>query len=97
MSLVNLMDEVKRINAEVEARTGYRAYQYTSAPTPTSNRIVFGDEVVFKPEDALAKIQKIQAKVDGGTWDHWNCRRECAWSFNTEAERDKHEAEHKHQ
>ncbi|MDP8971193.1 MAG: hypothetical protein M3N52_12010 [Actinomycetota bacterium] len=90
------LDEVRRISEEVEARTGWRAFQYVSEPTPTSRKIVFTDTVVRTEGEALAYILTVQAEVEAGRWDHWNCRNVkpgCPWSFHTEAERDAHEAE----
>lgn len=87
----NTMARVRVISEQIEKRTGYRAYHYTSAPTPTSERYVFGDEAVLTPAKAYAKIIGIREDVEAGRWDHWNCRA-CAWTFPGEAERDEHEA-----
>lgn len=91
------MDLVRGVNAEVLARTGYKAYQYTSDPGD-GLRIVFGDEVVSTPAQAYAKILEIRERVNAGTWDHWNCRHSSCpvASLATEAERDKHEAQARH-
>lgn len=91
------MARVRALSDRIEQRTGYRAYHYTSAPTPTSLRYVFGDEVVHTPGKAYAKILGIREAIEAGRWDHWNCRR-CGESlFPTEAERDEHEASHRPQ
>lgn len=90
MSTYHLMDEVKRISDEIEARTGYKPYHFTSAPTPTSVRIVFGNEVFLKETEAYARVLQIRDQIASGEWDAWNCRA-CPWRFDTEAERDNHE------
>lgn len=90
------MDLVRGINAEVSARTGYKAYHYMSDPGD-GLRIVFGDEVVPTPAEAYAKILGIREAVNAGVWDKWNCRHhDCPVSYLTEGERDEHEKQAAH-
>jgi hypothetical protein len=90
------MGLVRGVNAEILARTGYQAYQYTSDPGD-GLRIVFGDEVVPTPAEAYAKILAIREAVNAGVWDKWNCRHHaCPRAYLTEGERDEHERVARH-
>jgi hypothetical protein len=88
-----IMERVRNINERIEARTGHRPFAYYYIPAPGQRRIVFPDETLHSEEAALAKILGVQERIDAGTWDHWNCRT-CPAMFNTEADRDDHEAGH---
>lgn len=89
----DVMAQVRAMSAQVEARTGYQAFLFSSHPTPTSARYVFSHGPAMLSEaEALARMAEIVAQVASGAWDHWNCRSGCCpWSFGTEAERDAHE------
>ena len=87
--------ELRARSAALEERTGYRVFQYLSMPTPTQTRFVFSDYTELSAGGARAYMSGVEASVQAGTWDRWNCRHAsgCPWGFRTEAERDAHESD----